>query len=291
MIKKILVACTGALISYAYYGLQIFPDGKLHVAFLDIGQGDSTFIQTPSGVTLLIDGGPGNSIIKRLQEQLPFFKKSLDYVILTHPDRDHAEGLVAVLKKYKTKRLLLSGIRPESGLSGRLIDAARQRGTKIEFADAASDLHFGDGVTLDFLFPKKQTIFTPIASNATSLVARLTLGPHSVLLTGDITQDEETALLRQRVPVDSDILKVAHHGSKTSSSAAFLRAVSPEICAISVGANNSYHHPHPSALARLNAECGRIFRTDRDGTVEITFSSSNRSISAPNKRSFSSNRS
>lgn len=243
----------------------------MHVYFLNIGQGDATLIRTPGGENILIDGGPDRSILTELKDTLPFFDNSIDYMLLTHPDGDHISGLIYVLGRYKVKNVVFTG-----GYKGKLSEAflkkIRDKNIPVIIADENSDINLEDGVIIDVLAPSRQSIGRLVDTNNSSLIVKIIYAGKKFLITGDAEADTEEKLLRANVDLDSDVLKAGHHGSKTSSTEDFLKAVSPDYAVISVGKDNPYHHPHPSALKRLAGTNAKILRTDLDGRIEMTIS-------------------
>lgn len=270
--QKILLACLGVLISSGVLFWRAQPDGLLHVYILDVGQGDAIFIRTPAGSNILVDGGPGQNVLPELKDLVPFFDRTLDYVLLTHTDRDHIEGLLPVLRRYPVERVLLTGAYGESSLWRGLLKIIREKNIPVTLADATSDIALADGTLIDILFPLHPQVGPRKSVNNLSLIAKVAYGRHTILLTGDAELPEENELLRIRADLDADILKVPHHGSKTSTSEAFLKTVSPVYSVISVGKGNPYGHPHASVLQRLAQYGTAILRTDRDGRIEFVFS-------------------
>ena len=243
------------------------PDGRLHVAFLDVGQGDATLIQSPDGRQVLIDGGRYPSVVlERLGEQMPFWDHSLDLVIATHPDDDHAAGLVSVVERYDVAGLLTNGVAADDAGYAALLAAAEAGGAPVLVAQPGQRIDLGDGVSLDILSAGGDA---GIADNDASVVARLTYGELSVLLTGDAGGAAEAALLAGGQLTPTVVLKAGHHGANTSSGEAFLAAVRPQVVVISVGANNSYGHPAAAMLARAAAVGATVLRTDEVGTIEL----------------------
>ncbi|MBP9718211.1 MBL fold metallo-hydrolase [Candidatus Gracilibacteria bacterium] len=264
----VVVACGVAI----YYYLSSLPPGfdhRLHVDFLNIGQGDSTLIQTRSGERILIDGGMGTAVIRELQEVMPQGERAIDLVIATHGDKDHIEGLQAVINRYTVKTLYASALKGNT-LGVGLLKKARARGTQIIFADEHSDVRFQDGSTLDILYPFQKQI-TAENANDYSIVARYDSGEQSFLFTGDLPSHIEELLIARRAPLDVDVLKVGHHGSKFSTSKDFLTHVTPELATISVGKKNTYGHPDPGVLARLKQAGSKIMRTDLAGRISLTY--------------------
>ncbi|MBI2038674.1 MAG: MBL fold metallo-hydrolase [Candidatus Niyogibacteria bacterium] len=237
----------------------------LTIAFLDVGQGDAIFIEAPNGNQMLIDGGPDKAVLRALADVMPFWDRSIDALVLTHPHTDHVAGLVDVLRRFDVDYAI------ESGASHTIAEYAawekeiEKENAKRIFARRGMRIWLSDGVYLDVLEPRE--VIGDGDPNETMVVLRLVYGDTSLLLAGDLTEKGEARLLRSGIFLDSDILKVPHHGSKYSSTNAFLRAVTPEAAIVSVGAKNRYGHPTKEALARLAASGAELFRTDTDGAV------------------------
>jgi len=241
------------------------PDGRLHVVFVDVGQGDGIFIETPGGHQLVIDGGPSPSaMVSGVGRRLPFWDRSLDLVVLTHPNEDHLAGLVPLLERYMVDQVLAGGgeSRSPSYPRWRALLAARRQPAIAPQAGMRIDL--GDGTWIDVLNPTGAPVYS---DNDNSAVLRLGLGEVTFLFTGDLEETGEELLLRSGQNLQSTVLKVGHHGSRSSTSPRFLEAVRPQVAVISVG-QNTFGHPAPEVLARLAGT--QLFRTDRDGSVEIT---------------------
>ena len=245
-------------------------DGNLHVHFLDIGQGDSTLIVTPSGRQVLVDGGPDSDLVSQvLADTLPGDDRSLDLVVMTHLDSDHSHGLLEVLDRY-TVGAVLEGPRLHGGESGAEWDQRLQkRGIPAVEVRAGYAIHLGDGVELTVLNPPSDRVFGD--SNNDSIVLRLTYRDFSVLLAADIEEEAELALVSGGRALPSTALKVGHHGSSTSTTQGFLDAVHPSIAVISAGQENPYGHPASEVVERLQRATGAesVYRTDLLGSVEV----------------------
>ncbi len=248
--------------------------GKLKVAFLNIGQGDAILIEAPSGNQILVDGGPGRSVLRELGKVLPFYDRSIDVVLATHPDADHIGGLPDVLSKYKVDLYIESGANHDTKLFAGLnskIENLNQANSKkrIEKLEARKGMivDLGSGAKLEILFPAIDP--SEMESNGASIVARLVYGENEFLLTGDSPIAIENYLVNYVGPeyLESDVLKAGHHGSRTSTSAAFVSAVSPEFVVISAGKENKYGHPHQEVLDILNNFGTKILRTDLNGRI------------------------
>lgn len=271
-IHKILIGVAFVIVASALLFLNSRSDGFLHVYFLNIGQGDAIFMRTPSGVNILVDGGPDKKILSELKDVLPFFDAKIDYLISTHPDKDHIEGLIYVLKKYKVGRVLWNGDYKTNYLTSAFFQAARDKNIMPQAAAADGDIALEDGVLIDIIFPFRQNFSTQENTNANSVVANIIYGDNEILLTGDADNELEEKLLEAKSRISADILKVGHHGSKFSTGEDFLNAVTPEYGVIQVGKDNKYGHPDSSVLKKLKERNSKIFRNDLNGRIEFIFS-------------------
>ena len=255
-----------------WMGALSAPDGKLHVTFLDVGQGEATLIVTPSGRQVLVDGGPDSAVMQGLGARLPFWDRSLDVIALTHPHGDHLSGLLGVLDRYDADLFLHRSADYPSAEYARWEQALAERAGRSTLLEAQRGhrIALGDGVVLDVLHPGPVTIEGETNNN--SLVLRLTYGEVVFLLTGDIETPVESALVARGAPLDAIVLKVGHHGSATSSSAPFLEAVSPSLAVISVDEDNRFGHPDDEVMDRLDAMLpdDRLLLTSQHGDVEVT---------------------
>lgn len=249
------------------------PDGRLHVAFLDVGQGDAILITTPRGQQILVDGGPSPiELTSALGKEMPFWDRSLDLVVMTHPDADHVTGLPAVLERFTVGGWLDNGLGSNGAVFRQCEARLAQKGVPRRAVGAGTRLDLGRGLILDVLHPQPDPPRNPDPeTNNNSLVLRLEWGGISILLTGDIEAEAELQILENGYPVQSNVLKVAHHGSASSTTAEFLEAVAPSVAVISVGAGNPSGLPSQDVLDRLTVRGNvSVLRTDEVGTVEIT---------------------
>ncbi len=251
--------------------ISLLPDGTLHMHVLDVGQGDAIFFVTPSGKQILVDGGPDLSVLEHLGTFLPFFDRTIDLLVLTHADADHITAFPDIAERYHIEHILLNGSTQSSGRYDRLLAVLKESGTKVMLTDPTKDVDLGDGVTLDIVWPSLRNLSEFHSGNDLSVVLRVLYNGHSILLTGDIEERAEAAILRSGADVRADVLKVPHHGSKTSSSTRFLLAVDPEIAIISVGRNNRFGHPHPDVTDRYRAFGIRTKTTADVGVVSSQF--------------------
>lgn len=245
----------------AWIGVWQLHQVGLEVTFFDVGQGDAAFIETPQNQQILIDGGPDDKVLEKLGKEMPFWDRTLDLVVLTHPDFDHLAGLIEVLKRYQVENILWTGIVCDTGLCQEWQKLIKEEGANVYIAKAG--LRISD---LEVLFPFESLEGKKASNNNdTSIVLRLASNKKSFLFAGDISQSIEKKLTN----VDSDVLKIGHHGSKYSSSKEFIKAVSPEVAVISVGKDNKYGHPHQETLDTLNEYGISILRTDINSDIKI----------------------
>src|SRR3990167_1629761 len=241
-------------------------NGTLTVVFLDAGQGDAIFIEAPNGNQVLIDGGPNKSVLRQLSKVMPFYDRSIDIVIATHPDKDHIGGLPDVLQRYTVDFILESGVKNDTGTSRAFESAILQNKIKKIFAKRGMAITLGDDVFLNILFPDRDV--SEVESNTASIVAQLVYKNTEFMFTGDSPKTiEEYLVFLDGEKLRSDVLKVGHHGSKTSSSESFVGYVSPEYAIISAGADNSYGHPHKEVVEILNQFGSAILNTKDNGAI------------------------
>jgi competence protein ComEC len=249
------------------------PDDKLHVSFLDVGQGDAILIQTPNGQDILIDGGPDPQKINlELSKKLPFWDRTIDLVVCTQPQADHVTGLVEVLQRYKVNQVLESGVSYNSSIYQEWLRLVEDKGIEYNIARAGQEIDLGNGTKIEVLNPPASLWEgTDDDVDNNGVVLRLSWGKVSFLFTADIREEIEFELIGQRANLKSTVLKVAHHGSKTSTSQQFLAAVDPEVAVVSVGEENPFGHPSPELVERLIDRLGEdnVYRTDEDGTIEF----------------------
>lgn len=266
---KALVGALAVTAILIWVAVGSLPDGKLHLVFLDVGQGDAILIQSPKGRQVLIDGGPDPAVLlARLGEQMPFWDRSLDLVILTHPDADHLTGLVSVLERYRVERVIESGYSTDSPTYLRWRELLAEKAIPALEGRAGTQIALDGGAHLTVLHPDGDLVSgTGADANNNSVVTRLVMGQFSALLPGDIEAEVEQRLVRSGAELASVVLKAPHHGSDTSSSAAFLEAAAPQVVVISVGRDNPFGHPSPQVLERLAGFT--TLRTDERGSVEV----------------------
>lgn len=259
-----------ALLAIPIFSLSYNPPQELEVNFLDIGQGDAILIKTPFGQNILIDGGPGNTIIKRLSENLAFWDKRIDLMILTHPHDDHVTGLIEIIKRYRVKRILYTGVVHSAPNYLAWLETVKERKIPLVIIDRPQTIKLGKECYLDILYPKESLLGREVGNlNNTSMVVKLVCKGNKFLFMGDAEIEAEEELLNNNVDLSVDVLKVGHHGSDTSSDQEFLRIVAPKIAVIQVGKDNDFGHPSRRVIKRLERIGAEIFRNDLEGTIKI----------------------
>ena len=249
----------------------VFTDDSdaLHLYALDVGQGDATLIVTPTGATALIDGGPdGRVLLNELSDALPLGHRTIDLVVATHPQADHISGLFDVLDRYRVNALLVSPINARTELGRQLARSAQAHGIALVIADAETLIKLEENVVFDVLGPLPSSISDDAADvNSGSVALRLRHDAVSMVLTGDMEALQETTLARGPWDLRATVLKVAHHGSATSTTDLLLRRIQPAIALISAGAENRFGHPDDGVLQRLSGTI--VLRTDVNGTIHL----------------------
>lgn len=231
--------------------VQADGHGQLTVAFLDIGQGDAIYIEAPNGNQLLIDGGPGQQVLREIGHLMPFWDRSLDFVLATHPDQDHVGGLPSVLGRMQVDGVITTENTSGTGAYAAFEEVIAAKHPRRILARAGERIILDRGVVLEILFPDRNA--RGWDTNTGSIVARLTYGNESFLFTGDSPSAIERYLIGGKGgALHSTVLKLGHHGSRTSSSREFLSAVNPDYAIISAGLNNKYGHPHKEVIALLD---------------------------------------
>lgn len=245
-----------------------FQGQSLKISFLDVGQGDAALIDYLGDYQILVDGGPnGKKLLGELSKQMSPMDQKIEIVILTHPDKDHYEGLIDLLGKYEVGLFITNGSEDDAESYVELKNLLGQKSVKTEAAFEGSDLQIGKYLDMKFFNPDK-SFEGKDEKNSDSIVARLNFGGNSFLFNGDAEFETENDMLGDGEDVDVDFLKVGHHGSKNATGNEFLKKVTPKHSIISVG-KNSYGHPTEEALGRLKDIGSEILRTDEKGTVNV----------------------
>ncbi len=250
-----------------YY--NITQNHLLKVEFLDIGQGDSIYIEAPNGAQLLIDGGRGSKVLGALSSVMPHGDKTIDVVIGTHPDADHIGGLNNILDSYTVGKFIESGGVSNSQIYKKLEDKIKEKDIPHMYGRAGMRIVLDKvhNVYFDILYPDRDVTY--LDTNSGSIVGKLVYGNTSVMLTADSTISKELYLVNKNKDIlKTDVLKLGHHGSRTSSSVEYLKSASPSVAIISAGLNNQYGHPHKEVLDKLKSLNIPYLATYDVGTIE-----------------------
>ncbi len=261
----------GALIPFLLFHTRGDAREKtLTVAFLDVGQGDAIFIQAPNGVQVLIDGGPDATVLRELGNVMPFYDRSIDIIIATHPDQDHIGGLVDVVQNFSVDHVIESGVIGDTATAERFNVLVDEKIVHQHIATRGMRVHIDKslGIYLDILHPAYD-VSRMRDTNDASVTARLVYGETEFLFTGDISERIEKELVAKGVSqaLQSDIIKLGHHGSKTSSSREFLESSQSEVAVVSAGCDNRYGHPHKDVISRVENLGIHIVDTCSRGTI------------------------
>lgn len=226
------------------------PAAELRVTFLNVGQGDAILIETPDGIEVLIDGGPNGAVLREIAAVLGAFDRTIDMVVATHPDADHIGGLVDVLERYDIETIMLTENESSTAVNDAFQERVRHEDATLVYARAGQTYALGASTTMMVLFPEENP--ADLETNESSIVLKLSYGATDVLLTGDAPKSTEAQLIeRFGQTLESEVLKLGHHGSRTSTGEEFLAAVQPEYGIISAGRDNRYGHPHAEVLDAL----------------------------------------
>jgi len=255
----------------AVFLIDIGRSDKFFVSFLNVGQGDATFINMPGSVRVFIDGGPGSDVLSGVGSRIPFFDKKIDIILLSHYDIDHFRGALSILEKYDVSAVVGPDFDRKTPETEELKRLMKEKNIVFVPASYGRRIVFDNGAFIDLVVPENEN---SKKYNNYSVVAKLVYGNSSFIFTGDAERDQEKEMLKEGFNLDSDVLKVGHHGSRTSTSEDFFNAVSPAYSIISVGAENRYGHPHDETLRRLFGT--QILRTDISG--DITFLSDGKNV-------------
>jgi len=270
MKKKIIWITLGVLLFVnIFVWVIVFADGNndLKVSFLNVGQGDAIFIEAPNGNQMLIDSGPNKKVLSELGKVMKFWDRSIDIIIATHPDKDHIGGFPEVLKRYDVDTIFETDVNSDTAVFGEFDNRATGSGVERILARAGQIIWLDSDVYVQILFPDRNV--SGLEANTASVIARLVYGETEFLLTGDSPKSIENYLAANYgESLQSDVLKLGHHGSKTSTSELFLGYVSPVLAIVSAGRDNRYGHPHEEVMSILE-KFGIENKSTKDGTITI----------------------
>ncbi len=240
----------------------------LQVHFLDVGQGDSALIETPFGVQVLVDGGADSTVLRRLGHEMNFFDRDIDIVVGTHPDKDHIGGLIDVLKRYKVSLILTTENKGDTSTSGLYNKLKTAEGAEIIYARRGQTIVLDASTTMRILFPDSNP--SEMETNTSSIVFQLMYGSSTFMFTGDSPKNIEEYLVKvEGTHLRSDVLKLGHHGSRTSTSEKYLEVVSPLYAIVSAAKDNRYGHPHVEVTDMLFNKRIQMLETSKEGTITM----------------------
>jgi len=240
-------------------------DNKLRVYFFDVGQGDAILLRTPDGQNILIDGGPDNLLLYHLGQALPWWDRTIDYLVISHYHADHYMSFPELVKKYKIKNILTTAHQPDDFLYKIWLDSLSERGINQRVVEAGQIFKINDDLFWQVLSADSEHE----DFNDNSLVIRFVYREISFVFMGDLPIEGEDKILSSGLDIKSNVLKVGHHGSKYSSGDYFLLAIDPDICIIQSGQDNKFGHPHQEALLRLNQVDCTVLDTQNRGNIVL----------------------
>ncbi len=257
------------ILAFAVKSSASQKDGLLKIYFLDVGQGDAIFIEAPNGNQVLIDGGSGNKVLSELSKVMSFYDKDIDVVVASHPHSDHIGGLIEVLSRFDVYHIVEAFEKYDSSQYSAWVEAVtNEHANRIE-ALVGKEINLGNDVILTILHPfetfQDRTLKNP---HDAGVVAMLSYKDFQLLLTGDAESPVERKIV-QNFDIDIEVLKVGHHGSRTSTTQELISDFKPELAVIQVGEKNRYNHPSPEVIQRLENNGIKYYRSDIDGMVKL----------------------
>lgn len=260
-----------------------FNDKKLHIIFCNVGQGDGIFIRTADGTDIIVDGGPNDSILKCVQKNTPFWDKNIELVILSHPHADHLVGLSSIFKYYEVLNFATERLSNNTSVYKELMDNIKKENVKVKYLYSGNKINLGQKTVLNIVSPSKSFLQNTSPNGVigesgefASLVSLLSFGNFNLLLTGDVQKEALEDAVSNIKGISLEVLQVPHHGSKTGLNSEIISFLHPQLAVISVGKNNKYGHPSNVILKMFGNI--KVFRTDRDGDVEIVSDGKNFTI-------------
>ncbi|MFH1427746.1 MAG: MBL fold metallo-hydrolase [Patescibacteria group bacterium] len=279
-LKLIIIFFIMVSFSLVFFVYAYNPANNLKVNYLDVGQGDSVLIQTPYDQNILIDGGDTDSkVLQQLPKFMPFWDRTIDLMIVSHPHDDHVGGLVKVVQRYKVKKILYTGVVHNSPAYLAWLSAVRDKNIEVVIIDRPQVIALGENLYFDILYPFESLLNQEVDNlNNSSIIAKLIYKNNSFLFTGDAEYEIEKELLNREPPLplgEGDggegvgVFLAGHHGSITSNSEEFLEAVAPEYAIIQVGEDNDFGHPSLRVLKRFERLGIKYYRNDLNGWVQV----------------------
>lgn len=264
----IVTFCIVFIFGYAIYQYFTVFDGKLHVVFCDVGQGDGIYIRTPNGTDIVVDAGRDDRILSCLSSHMPFWDKTIELAFATHPDADHIAGFMYILQGYKVNHYNTVEAEKNTGVFLKINNLLKELRVPVRHLTAGDTYTLADGIVFKTLWPTHEFIKKGDSNtNRYSLVQLITYKNFDVLLNGDIESDILNSIFKSGIEVD--LFKLAHHGSRTGIDSNTLTLIRPHLAIISAGKNNSYGHPHKEVISELEKFNVKYLRTDQTGDVEV----------------------
>ena len=262
--NKTIITISFVILSILLFSI-LRDSNKLQLHFLNIGQGDAILIRTPEGQNILIDGGPDNKLLAEIGKVLPWGEREIDYLVISHYHADHMMGFIEVLNKYKVRNVLVGAHLPDDFLYRVWVDKLEEKNIKPTIVKAGEQFIVSEDLIWQIILADSYNK----DYNENSVVMRLSYKDQDFLFTGDLGAEGEERILASGMDISAEYLKVGHHGSRYSSSEAFLQAVQPKICIISSGIDNTHGHPHKEAVERLKDAGCQIKDTQDLGLISF----------------------
>ena len=242
---------------------------RLEVNFLEVGQGDAILIKSPFGQNILIDGGPDSTILKRLGENLPWWERTIDLMVLTHPHDDHIAGLNEVIRRYDVQRIVYTGVVYDSPAYTTWQELVNKYQISTVIIDRPQTINLGENCNLEISYPQQAFYGRGVENlNNTSIISKLDCDGVKILFAGDAEKEEENELIKANVDLSADIIKAGHHGSDTASSDEFLAKIKPRYAIIETG-ENDFGLPSLRVIKKLERMGAKVYRTDQNGTIIV----------------------
>lgn len=265
----IVIFCVLFILGFSVYQYFSIYDGRLHIVFCDVGQGDGIYIRTPNGTDIVIDAGRDDKILSCLSSHMPFWDHNIELAFATHPDADHIGGFVPILESYTVASFNTVEKTHDSQVFKKIQELISKNHVSLRFLYAGDTYQIGDGVAIRTFWPTHDFIEKSGESdnNRYSLVQTVSYNRFTMLTNGDIEADQLDTIFANGVSID--VFKLPHHGSKTGIDSRTFSLIQPKLGIISAGKNNSYGHPHREVLSELEKFKLKFLRTDQVGEIEI----------------------
>lgn len=268
-ISTSLIAVMASLVLFLSNTLLESKNAGVTISFLDVGQGDAALITNNFNQAILIDGGPDSDVLRQLDQVLPFYQHKITTILLTHPHADHLSGLLDVIHKYEINNIYSTGVIHTTPEYLEFLELIKTQNITFKTLKAGDKLTYEESLEINIQYPLESLAGQKTDNlNNSSLVAKVSYGKVDALFMGDLEKEAQTVLLKQNSNnLQSEIIKVSHHGSNDSVNKELIETVSAQVAVISVGKDNKFNHPSPSALTAYRGS--RIYRTDEDGLINI----------------------